>query len=173
MDFFLGDWVKIGNKEYCFNSNTLIWNDAKAFCMTEGGKLFEPRDAQENSAVTDYAFSNELRLFWIGIQDEPVSPEGTWVYASDGSPLEYTNWNQGEPNNSGDEDCGEIGYFTGNLWNDYKCATLLGSVCEKSGSPPPTTGGNFLYMSLQLHSSEIRGLRSTKFALFNIYKNQS
>ena len=39
MDFFLGDWVKIGNKEYCFNSNTLIWNDAKAFCMTEGRKL--------------------------------------------------------------------------------------------------------------------------------------
>ena len=90
------------------------------------------------------------------------------MYASDGSPLEYTNWNQGEPNNSGDEDCGEIGYFTGNLWNDYKCATLLGSVCEKSGSPPPTTGGNFLYMSLQLHSSEIRGLRSTKFAYTKI-----
>jgi len=81
------DWVKLGNKEYCFNSNLVKWNDAKDFCMTEGGKLFEPRDAQENSAVTDYAFSNELRHFWIGIQDEPVSPEGTWVYSSNGSPL--------------------------------------------------------------------------------------
>jgi len=129
------EWVKLGNKEYCFNSNTLIWNDAKAFCMNEGGKLFEPRDATENSAVSDYAFNNGLNIFWFGIEDEPVSPEGTWVYASDGSPLEYTNWNQGEPNNSGDEDCGEIGYFTGNLWNDYKCGTLLGSVCEKDGSP--------------------------------------
>ena len=121
--------------------------------MNEGGKLFEPRDATENSAVSDYAFNNGLNIFWFGIEDEPVSPEGTWVYASDGSPLEYTNWNQGEPNNSGDEDCGEIGYFTGNLWNDYKCGTLLGSVCEKSGSP--ATGGNFLYTRLKLHSSEI------------------
>ena len=127
LDFCLSDWVKLGNKEY----NPVKWNDAKAFCMTEGGKLFEPKDAQENSGVTDYAFSNELRHFWIGIQDEPVSPEGTWVYASDGSPLEYTNWKQGEPNNnSGDENCGEIGYFTGDLWNDQECDTLLGSVCE-------------------------------------------
>jgi len=134
------DWVKIGNKEYCFNSNTLIWNDAKAFCMTEGGKLFEPRDATENSEVSEYAFNNGLNIFWFGIEDEPVSPEGTWVYASDGSPLEYTNWKQGEPNNLGDEDCGEIGWVSNDSWNDDKCATLLGSVCEKSGSPPPNTG---------------------------------
>ena len=123
------------NKEYCFNSNTLIWNDAKAFCINEGGKLFEPRDAAENSAVTEYAFNNGLNIFWIGIQDEPVSPEGTWVYASDRCPLEYTNWKPGEPNNLSDEDCGEIGHTKNDLWNDSQCAGLLGSVCEQGGSP--------------------------------------
>ena len=154
LDFCLGDWVKLGNKEYCFNSNPVKWNDAKAFCMTEGGKLFEPRDAQENSAVTDYAFSNELRHFWIGIQDEPVSPEGTWVYASDGNPLVWTNWYPGQPDSAHpEEDCGEIGFrdYSGDQWNDVGCEWVLGFVCEREGvtTPPdtttqhtPTEGGN-------------------------------
>ena len=52
------------------------------------------------------AFSNEIHIFWISIQDEPQLQEGTFVYASDGGPIDYTYWADGKPNNSGDEDYG-------------------------------------------------------------------
>ena len=50
--------------------------------------------------------SNEIHIFWISSQDEPQLQEGTFVYASDGGPIDYTYWADGKPNNSGDEDCG-------------------------------------------------------------------
>ena len=58
----------------------MSWNDAKTFCMNEGGKLFEPRDSAENSEVPNYAFNTaRLEVFWFGIED--LSSEGTFVYA--------------------------------------------------------------------------------------------
>ena len=112
--------------------------------MNEGGKLFEPRDASENSEVSDNAFSIGLDVFWIGIHDPT---EGTFVYASDGSPVEYTNWGEGQPNNSGDEDCVEIGYISNDSWNDDKCDTPLGLICERDPPtpPPPAKSGNFIH----------------------------
>lgn len=50
---------------------------------------------------------------WIGVND--LALEGTFVNA-DGSPLSFTNWNPGEPNNAGDEDFAEQGRAGG--WND-------------------------------------------------------
>ena len=120
--------------------------------MNEGGKLFEPRDASENSEVSDNAFSIGLDVFWIGIHDPT---EGTFVYASNGSPVEYTNWGEGQPNNSGDEDCVEIGYISNDSWNDDKCDTPLGLICERDppttttttppSPPPPAKSGNFIH----------------------------
>ena len=104
--------------------------------MNEGGKLFEPRDASENSEVSDNALSIGLEVFWIGIHDPT---EGTFVYASNESPVEYTNWGEGQPNNSGDEDCVEIGYISNDSWNDDKCDTPLGLICERDPPTTPTT----------------------------------
>jgi hypothetical protein len=69
---------------------------------------------------------------WLGGIDK--AEEGTWIWSSSGSPLGYTNWNKGEPNDlKGKEDCMEIlgdGAKNG-LWNDMPCSQSLRSVCEK------------------------------------------
>ena len=40
---------------------------------------------------------------------------------TDGSPVEYTNWHDGEPNDyDAAEDCGEMS-FNGHGWNDINC----------------------------------------------------
>ena len=63
--------------------------------------------------------------FWIGIND--LVTEGTFQYATGGD-LVYTNWQSGEPNNSGGEDCVETHFQT--EWNDRPCNVQFPSICE-------------------------------------------
>ena len=48
----------------------------------------------------------------------------------DGSPVSYTNWNSGEPNDAGGEDCTHMNYSTSGGWNDYPCSRGQPFVCE-------------------------------------------
>ena len=41
--------------------------------------------------------------WWMGATD--LHLEGTWLWMS-GAPWSYENWNEGEPNQNGNEDCG-------------------------------------------------------------------
>jgi len=65
--------------------------------------------------------------YWIGFTDQGT--EGSW-YWYDGSPVSYTNWEPGEPNNSGwwGEDCAEM--WGDGLWNDASCWDDNGMICE-------------------------------------------
>ena len=56
--------------------------------------------------------------------------EGTFVTSKDGSPLPYTSWYSGEPNNSGgEENC--ITLWTGlKKWIDSTCDMTYAAVCE-------------------------------------------
>ena len=42
---------------------------------------------------------------WFGFTDASV--EGTWEWI-DGAPVNYTHWDNGEPNQNGNEDCAKI-----------------------------------------------------------------
>ena len=121
----------------------MSWNDAKSFCMNEGGKLFEPRDSAENSEVPNYAFNTaRLEVFWFGIED--LSSEGTFVYASNGDSLAFTNWAPNEPDDLGDQNC--VRLYTSYEWDDYFCKDGLMSVCERvEDPPPPSSGGNLIH----------------------------
>ena len=85
---------------------------------------------------------------WIGFSDQ--SQEGgnirstkgvvkveSWCLGytwSDGSPVTFVNWNDGEPNNYGDgEDCTTIVVGLGGVWNDDRCEKQAKAVCEKKG----------------------------------------
>jgi hypothetical protein len=74
---------------------------------------------------------------WIGANDQGT--EGVWVWPdgeqfwsgdAGGSSVGglYENWNGGEPNNSGGEDCAE--FRTDGLWNDNGCGNTRDLVCE-------------------------------------------
>jgi len=67
---------------------------------------------------------------WIGLND--VANEGAFVW-SDGSPVDYTRWRSGEPNNVGEggEDWGQ---FEGGQWNDLGGSSQLPGIAKYSGA---------------------------------------
>ena len=78
--------------------------------------------------------------YWIGLYQNTHDSGFTW---KDGTALDYENWNDYEPNNSGGmEGCVTVDKWSGGRWNDDHCAKLKGWVCKKlrNATPaPPTT----------------------------------
>ncbi len=74
--------------------------------------------------------------FWIGLNNLDKESGYQW---SDGKPLNYLNWNYGEPNNfNGVEECVEVQANQG--WNDVNCYINKGWICRiNKGVIPPTT----------------------------------
>ena len=96
-----------------------IWSDAKAACSSLGGYLATINNAAENTWVANLA-----PFVWIGGTDE--AQEGNWKWIN-GETWSYTNWNAGEPNNSGNEDYLTLEY---GRWNDLSNVWKLAYVCE-------------------------------------------
>lgn len=109
---------------YFLNPQFLTGGAAQAFAQTLGSNLISIQSADENACIlTDL---NRLGytsgdVIWIGFNDEAVEGQFVWY---DQSPVVYTNWASGEPNNSGgNEDCTQIypGGSQPGTWNDLKC----------------------------------------------------
>ena len=64
---------------------------------------------------------------WHGYNDIKREGHFEWVNPS-GRCKRYTNWQHGEPNNLGNEDCTQM--YGNGRWNDLKCSSKLGYVCE-------------------------------------------
>ncbi|MBM4110082.1 MAG: hypothetical protein FJ254_01830 [Phycisphaerae bacterium] len=93
------------------------WQSAEATAVQLGGHLVSIDDAQENEWVRANIanFGGVDRRLWIGFNDVQVEGQFEWT---DGTPPSFTNWNQGEPNNSGGaEDFTELLGSNGQ-WND-------------------------------------------------------
>ena len=93
--------------------------------------MVEPKSAQANNDIVDLAKAMGIQGndIWIGIDD--ISLEGTYTYASDGKSLTYTNWNIGQPNNSGNnEDCVFLLNQHELKWGDAPCSTKKFFICE-------------------------------------------
>lgn len=139
------------NHLYEYVSSTLDWNGAKT--AAEGrtkygatGYLTTITSQSEN----DFVSARLLNAGWMGASD--ITTEGTWKWVTgpeNGTTFcigtnpcnaqsgQYTNWNTGEPNDSGsNEDCGQFLAGGTGKWNDLPCSgtTLPGYVVEY-GSP--------------------------------------
>ena len=73
---------------------------------------------------------------WHGFND--FATEGIWVWEN-GSVSGYTNWNAGEPNDQGNEDCGQM--YQSGLWNDEPCSNTFAFICE---ADQPCPGDPFI-----------------------------
>ncbi|XP_057715673.1 CD209 antigen-like protein C [Corythoichthys intestinalis] len=117
------------------------WQEARDFCKKHGSDLavvdtFE-KQLKLNQLINihhqDLSRSISQSGFWIGLRD--VDSEAVWKWL-DGTKLSEGFWNDGEPNNSGNEDCAATyprsNPFKG--WNDAPCTYNLKWICEMSAS---------------------------------------
>ncbi len=127
-------FTQVGLGCYLIQTDDLTWQDAEQQCEGRGAHLAIIDGAQENVALTTLASDAGLWYPWIGLTDHAV--EGLFRWVDDSLPF-YTNWNSGEPNNSGGwgapENCGEL-RPEGN-WNDSDCDAAGDSICEWDGRP--------------------------------------
>jgi hypothetical protein len=64
------------------------------------------------------SFDLTVTVIWLGGTDEQV--EGVWRWTSTGMNFGYSNWDAGEPSNSGDEEHYLVLSMTKfGAWNDY------------------------------------------------------
>jgi len=114
-----------GGHAYQLCHDALSWSDAQAACTADGYDLVTVEDAAEDAWLTTLV-EGGVAGWWIGLSDAAV--EGTWVWAS-GSASTWTNWNTGEPNDSGGEDCTQLIASSGK-WNDARCSSTTSYLCE-------------------------------------------
>ncbi len=107
---------------------------ARAFCQGIGMDLVVLSSGEEAVFVRDLV-AGVLPVpsnAWIGLFDPDGCLMGepcdfVWV---DGSPLGFSLWAAGEPNNTGGgEHCAELNFQTGQ-WNDVPCSNSRVVVCE-------------------------------------------
>ncbi|PCC71268.1 Putative metal-binding motif-containing protein [Nannocystis exedens] len=114
-----------GTAQLCFVA--LPFAEAEADCVAQGGHLLSiPSQEIQDWAVAE-AFAVAGSDWWIGLNDVDAEDDFVWT---DGAPLAFTAWNEGEPNNVGEEDCVNLPTWSGGLWNDLGCGTPLPYICR-------------------------------------------
>lgn len=128
-----------GHHYYC-STSPATWQNAQANCVANGGNLAVVTSAAENNFIASKLTTQSA---YIGLSDHLQEGTFKWV---DGSPLSYTNWYPGQPNNYGvGQDYVEM--LSSGLWNDQYANSSLEYVMEISdcltvtqiGGPPQGT----------------------------------
>jgi hypothetical protein len=114
------------------------WQQAKADAEARGGQLAVLNTQEKIDAVNEYLLSlGTWNNAYIGLTDEEV--EGSWKWVT-GELLTVDNWNSGEPNNSTNEDYGQIigsGLSSRLLWNDSRINSEYSYILESTPAPEP------------------------------------
>ncbi|MCU0436222.1 MAG: T9SS type A sorting domain-containing protein [Bacteroidia bacterium] len=113
----------IGNRHfYYFYSGTQNWTTAQASCIAQGGHLVTIPDAATNNFLARNLNGGASH---IGFTDQVTEGNFQWV---NNMPVTYTNWNAGEPNNSGNEDFGSMN--SAGFWNDVNGSVAFNFYLE-------------------------------------------
>lgn len=170
-DLFL-DCIQIPNDATAFNGHyykiydrAISWTQAKVFCENIGGHLATITSQTEQNFI-DKLNINSMRL-WIGGHRESVD---NWKWVT-GELWDYTNWDEGEPNNSSNVVSNENSVsIWPSKWNDLNENNLSeqsGFVCEWDSSSIINEDEVFYeksYMAsilLDMHGSETPAVTKT------------
>ena len=118
------EWKLFESHCYRLFENKLSWPAAEVHCQQEKGHLTSINSNGENNFLYQLKRGSPP---WLGIND--IHTEGNWVW-SDGSAANFVNWHAGEPNNNGNQDCGQM--YNGR-WDDDKCQELKSFICKMKG----------------------------------------
>ena len=123
-----------GYSTYELIEGSFTWEQAKADAESRGGHLATITSAEENAKVV--AVANGL-MVQLGASDSQDEGEWRWVT---GESFDFTNWKDGEPNNSfGDEDFLVLtNTANGTQWNDQDSGNEASYILEKTYTSDPS-----------------------------------
>jgi hypothetical protein len=112
--------VTVGNRYFKLIDEPSSWSDAKDYCELRGGRLAVIDTPQKMAAITQMAKTSGIKFdkldgIWIGATD--AAREGEWKWVN-GSPLTYTNWGTGQPNNKRQEEHYAMIWTNDWTWSD-------------------------------------------------------
>ncbi|XP_070560954.1 C-type lectin domain family 19 member A-like [Ptychodera flava] len=123
-------WVEYQGHCYRYFTGEAEWTSAQNICKSYGANLASIHSNEENDLVYKLQGCGDNR-FWIGLNDRDFEGNFVWI---DGTPVTYTNWHDGEPNDSGigGEDCVEVDGTRSDpwKWNDNSCGNEQPFVCK-------------------------------------------
>ena len=80
----------VHNQCLYFSGTFLSFESARAECNAKGGILYEPQDVEKMKEVATIADDYHGGNFWVWIGITDIDTEGTYVYDSNGSSLNFT-----------------------------------------------------------------------------------
>jgi len=116
-----------GGHAYYFCASNKRFGEASDACEAMGGHLVTITSSDEDEFVHGLVTSGQD--IWIGLTDKDSEGAFYWV---NGESYTYTNWGEGQPDDSWGEDCVEK-YGGSGFWNDNDCKQKNSFVCEVSG----------------------------------------
>ena len=126
-------------KVYLFCTGGASYATARTICAGAGFQLVQIESAAENGWIYQQV-NSRLGGVDVHIGGSDQGSEGAWTWeggpqfwsgGSGGSPVggRYANWEPGEPNDDGTEDCAEMRDF--GEWNDDDCFDTQRYVCRR------------------------------------------
>lgn len=111
---------------FCHGFGWVLWDQANAICNSEGYHLAKIETSAENEWLKSpgtFVTHGPGGGVWVGGHDGNGAHEGRWTWSMDQSPISFSDWNPGEPNNfrGFDEDCMELREDGRYGWNDLPC----------------------------------------------------
>ena len=140
-------WTQYGTNCYRFFATPQPWQTAEKDCKSfPYCHLVSIHSKEENAFVfglwkaylTEQVWNRNNFIIdpsnslWIGLND--ITKEGVFEW-SDQTPVDFTYWQPGEPNDHDSEDCTHLwtsGDGNGDDWNDGSCSIALPYVCKMS-----------------------------------------
>ncbi|XP_042352883.1 macrophage mannose receptor 1-like [Plectropomus leopardus] len=139
-------WTRITSRNYCYklflgsphsSSEGKTWYEARDYCRAIGGDLLSIHSNEELKELQE-----RYSTVWIGLSAPDPATGYVW---SDGSPLQFQHWEDGEPNNKNNvESCAEFKMHrrdSRGSWNDVHCEMYKGWLCQirlgVKPKPPP------------------------------------
>lgn len=108
---------------YFFVDARRSWGEAAGICNETGARLATISSAEENDLVAELASGSDV---WLGAHDADTESVFRWI---DDEPFEFTNFDDGEPNDDGGEDC--LLLLGSGRWDDRDCGDDYKFVCER------------------------------------------
>ncbi|XP_068505830.1 lithostathine-1-beta-like [Syngnathus scovelli] len=122
-------WTQLDCFCYIYEGDGRTFADAESVCNILGGNLVSIHNELENALVLELIRAgSSASPAWIGYTDAISNTDFIWT---DGSDVDFTNFDVGAPNDDGD--CVAM-IPTDGTWNDGDCTFEFSYVCIREAS---------------------------------------